>query len=94
LTDQTIELFDRLVGAMFSKAKGRHARAFQAIARAINEKVRLYARIGAALIAAREAQQDAYGAIATVARVPPIEKATPPEAAAMDERLYAMMPRI
>ena len=66
LTDQAIDLFDRLVGAMFRKAEGRHARAFQADARAINEKVRLYARVGAALIAARDLKQDAYGAIASV----------------------------
>ena len=46
LTDQAIDLFDRLVGAMFRKAEGRQARAFQADARAINEKVRLYARVG------------------------------------------------
>jgi TnpA family transposase len=63
LTDQAIDLFDRLVGAMFRKAEGRHVRAFQADARAINEKVRLYARVGAALIAARGNKQDAYGAI-------------------------------
>ena len=66
LTDQAIDLFDRLVGTMFRKAEGRHARAFQADARAINEKVRLYARVGAALIAAREAEQDAFEAIAAV----------------------------
>jgi len=66
LTDQAVDLFDRLVGAMFRRADGRHARAFQADARAINEKVRLYARVGAALIAARNGKQDAYGAIATV----------------------------
>jgi hypothetical protein len=54
LTDQAIDLFDRLVGAMFRKAEGRHARAFQADARAINEKVRRHARVGAALIAARD----------------------------------------
>ena len=34
--------------------------------RAINEKVRLYAQIGVALIAAREAKRDAYEAIAAV----------------------------
>ena len=51
---------------MFRKAEGRQARAFQADARAINDKVRLYARIGAALIAAREAKQDAFGAITGV----------------------------
>ena len=66
LTDQAVDLFDRLVGAMFRKAEGRHARAFQADGRAINEKVRLYARVGAALIAARDDKQDAFDAIATV----------------------------
>jgi TnpA family transposase len=66
LTDQAIDLFDRLVGAMFRKAESRHARAFQADARAINDKVRLYARVGAAVIAAHEAKQDAFAAITGV----------------------------
>jgi TnpA family transposase len=66
LTDQAIDLFERLVGTMFSKAETRHARAFQADGRAINEKVRLYARVGTALIAAREGGQDPYEAITTV----------------------------
>jgi TnpA family transposase len=66
LTDQAIDLFDRLVGTMFRKAENRHARAFQADGRAINEKVRLYARVGAALIAAREGGQDPFDAIAAV----------------------------
>ena len=66
LTDQAIDLFDRLVGTMFRKAENRHARAFQADGRAINEKVRLYARIGAALIAAREAEPDPFDAITAV----------------------------
>ena len=63
LTDQAIDLFDRLVGAMFRKAEGRHARAFQADARAINDKVRVFARVGAALVAGREQKQDGYEAI-------------------------------
>jgi len=66
LTDQAIDLFDRLVGTMLRKAEGLHARAFQADGRAINEKVRLYARVGAALIAAREAKQDPFDAITAV----------------------------
>ena len=66
LTDQAIDHFDRLVGGIFRKAEGRHARAFQADARAINEKVRLYARVGAALIAAQTDRQDAFGAIKSV----------------------------
>jgi TnpA family transposase len=66
LTDQALDLFDRLVGAMFRKAEGRQARAFQADARAINDKVRLYASVGAAVIAAREEKQDAFAAITGV----------------------------
>ena len=66
LTDQALDLFDRLVGAMFRKAEGRHARAFQADGRAINEKVRLYARVGAALIVAHDEEQDAFGALTAV----------------------------
>jgi TnpA family transposase len=66
LTDQALDLFDRLVGAMFRKAAGRQARAFQADGRAINEKVRLYARVGAALITAHDDEEDAFGAITAV----------------------------
>ena len=66
LTDQAVDLFDRLVGTMFRKAEERHARAFQADGRAINEKVRLYARVGAALIAARDDKQDPFDAITAV----------------------------
>ena len=66
LTDQAVDLFDRLIGMMFRKADERHARAFQADGRAINEKVRLYARVGAALIAARDNKQDPFDAIAAV----------------------------
>jgi TnpA family transposase len=66
LTDQAISLFDRLIGSIFRRAEGRQARAFQTDARAINEKVRLYARVGAALIAAQTKNQDAFGAITNV----------------------------
>jgi hypothetical protein len=66
LTDKAIDLFDRLIGAMFRKAEARHARDFQADGRAINEKVRLYARVGAALIAAREGKHNAFDAITKV----------------------------
>ena len=66
LTDQAVELFDRLVGAMFRRAEGRQERAFRSDARAINEKVRLYARVGAALIAAHDGNEDAFEALARV----------------------------
>jgi TnpA family transposase len=66
LTDQAIDVFDRLIGAMFRRAEGRQARAFQSDARAINQTVRLYASVGAAVIAARAQKQDAFAAIAKV----------------------------
>jgi TnpA family transposase len=66
LTDQAIDLFDRLVGTMFRKAENRYVRAFQTDGRAINDKVRLYARVGAALIAAHDSKQDPFDAIAAV----------------------------
>src|SRR6202049_1153271 len=66
LTDQAVDLFDRLIGMMFRKADERHARAFQADGRAINEQVRLYACVGAALIAARDNKQDPFDAITAV----------------------------
>ena len=51
---------------MFRRAEGRQARAFQSDARAINKKVRLYARVGAALIAARGGETDPISAITSV----------------------------
>jgi hypothetical protein len=35
LTDRAVDVFDRMIGALFRKAEGRHARAFQSDARAI-----------------------------------------------------------
>ena len=66
LTDQAMEMFDRLVGAMFRRSEARQERALRSDARAINEKVRLYARVGAALIAAHDGKEDAFEALATV----------------------------
>src|SRR5260370_33338607 len=63
LTDQAIDLFDRLVGTMFRKAEWRHARAFQADGRAINEKARLYARVGGPLIGLRGGKPDPLDAM-------------------------------
>ena len=51
---------------MFRKAEGRHARDFQTNGRAINDKVRLYARIGGALVAARAEGRDAFAALEAV----------------------------
>jgi hypothetical protein len=60
------EMDNRLIGLHFKKAERKHLEAFQEMGRAINEKVNLYAQIGRALIAAREAGADAYQAIEAV----------------------------
>jgi len=55
LTDQAIDLFDRLVGTMFRKVEWRHARAFQADGRAIRSRQQSTA---AALVHRNKARQD------------------------------------
>ena len=63
LTDLALDIFDRLLGSLFRRAERRHADAFLREGRAVIEKVRLYARIGAALVAAKENGTDAFAAI-------------------------------
>ena len=63
LIDEIIDLNDRFMGSLFSKAKRNHADRFQASGRAINDKVRLYSRIGRALLDARQAGGDPFAAI-------------------------------
>ena len=50
IIDQIVDLHDRLIGALFNRAKRAHAEQFQQSARAINEKLRLYWRSGEALL--------------------------------------------
>ncbi len=63
LTDEILDLHDRFVGSIFNKARRRRDEAFQSSGKAINEKVRLYARIGQALLAAKEEGADPFAAI-------------------------------
>jgi TnpA family transposase len=65
LTDDTVALFDRAVGRMFRRAEVREQDAMIRDARAINDKVRLLARLGAALIEAREGGADLQEAVAS-----------------------------
>ena len=53
LTDDGVGLFDRAVGRMFRRAEAREEHAILRDARAVNDKVRLFAKLGAALIAAK-----------------------------------------
>jgi hypothetical protein len=63
LTDEILDLHDRFVGSISNKARRRRDEAFQSSGKAINEKVRLCARIGLALLAAKEQGVDPYAAI-------------------------------
>ena len=71
LTDETLEMHERTIGREFKKAERRHLDAFQESGKAINEKVRLYAAVGKALIEAKTQAVDPF---------PEIEKLMPWEA--------------
>ena len=64
--DEVIDLHDRIVGKLFNAARSRHQEQFQASGKAINDKVRLYGRIGQALLDAKRSGGDPFAAIETV----------------------------
>ena len=66
ITDQILDMHDRIVGRMFNEAKRKHEQGFAESGKAINEKVRLYVRVGHALIDARQKGLDPYAAIESV----------------------------
>ena len=66
VTDEIIDLHDRIIGKLFAVAKNKHQQQFQASGKAINEKVRLYARVGQALLEAKSSGADPYAAIEAV----------------------------
>ena len=66
VTDEIIDLHDRILGKLFSAAKHKHQQQFQASGKAINAKVRLYGRIGQALIEAKQSGRDPFAAIEAV----------------------------
>ena len=66
LIDEIIDLHDRFMGALFSKAKRNHADRFQQSGKAINDKVRLYSRIGRALVEAKQSGGDPFAAIEAI----------------------------
>ncbi len=66
VTDEIIDLHDRILVKLFSTAKNKHQQQFQSQGKAINDKVRLYSRIGRALLDAKHAGADPYAAIEAV----------------------------
>ena len=66
VTDEIIDLHDRILGKVFNAARHKHQQQFQASGKAINAKVRLYGRIGQALIDAKQSGSDPFAAIEAV----------------------------
>ena len=66
VTDEIIDLHDRIIGKLFAAAKNKHQQQFQASGKAINDKVRLYGRIGQALLEAKQSGGDPFAAIESV----------------------------
>ncbi|MFK0380320.1 Tn3 family transposase [Pandoraea sp. NPDC090278] len=66
LIDEVIDLHDRFMGSLFSKAKRNHADRFQQSGKAINDKVRLYSRVGRALLEAKQSGRDPFVAIESI----------------------------
>ncbi len=66
LIDEIIDLHDRFIGKLFNKAKRNHADRFQESGKEVNVKVRLYSRIGRALLDARESGDDPFAAIEAI----------------------------
>jgi TnpA family transposase len=63
LTDEAIEMHERFLGKQFKKAERKHLSTFQENGKAINDKVRLYAAIGRALIEAKDQAMDPFAEI-------------------------------
>ncbi|WNV02976.1 Tn3 family transposase (plasmid) [Candidatus Methylospira mobilis] len=66
VTDEIIDLHDRIMGKLFRAAKNKHQQQFQASGKAINAKLRLYGRIGQALLDAKQSGGDPFVAIEAI----------------------------
>lgn len=66
VVDEIIDLHDRILGALFNRAKRNHEQKFQQSGKAINDKLRMYLRIGNVLLDARQAGADPFAAIESI----------------------------
>ena len=66
VTDEIVDLHDRIIGKLFNVAKNKHRQQFQQSGKAINDKVRLYGKIGQALLIAKQTATDPFAAIESV----------------------------
>jgi hypothetical protein len=66
ITDEIIDLHDRIMGRLLNTAKKKHRNQFQESGKSINSKVRLYRQVGQALLDAKENGTDAFEAVESV----------------------------
>ena len=66
LIDEVIDLHDRFLRSLFSKAKRKQAEQFEESGESLTDKVRLYSKVGRALLTAKEEQSDPLAAIESV----------------------------
>jgi len=59
-------MHDRIMGKLFARAKRRHQETFLESARTINEKMRIFAKVGRVLLDARKTGEDPFSAIEAV----------------------------
>jgi TnpA family transposase len=64
--DEIVDLNDRVIGSLFKHAKNAHQQQFQRSGKAINDKVRMYWRIGIALLEAKQTGEDPFSAIESI----------------------------
>ena len=66
ITDEIIDLHDRIIEKLFSTAKNTHQKQFQQSGKAINNQMLLYSKIGQALLEAKQNETDPFAAIESV----------------------------
>ncbi|MFJ4292899.1 Tn3 family transposase [Cupriavidus sp. NPDC089707] len=66
VTDEIVDLHDRILGRLFNLAKKKHREEFHLSGKSINDKIRQYSKIGRALLEAKERGGDPFEAIETV----------------------------
>ncbi|HHC4827994.1 TPA: DUF4158 domain-containing protein, partial [Klebsiella michiganensis] len=66
LTDEVIELHERILGTLFSRAKRTQAERLQLTGKLIQSKLKQYVTVGQALLHARESGEDPWAAIEDV----------------------------
>ena len=63
MTDETLNLHDRLIGRFFAKSKYKHGQQFVEAAPALQETVKVFVKVGVALVDAKDNGTDPFAAI-------------------------------